>query len=1126
MTPGTCQDRAIRVFISSTFHDMQDERDVLMKFTFPRLRKLCEDRGVTFTEVDLRWGITEEQSQRGEVLPICLAEIEHCRPFFIGLLGERYGWVPQEIPDELIQLQPWLAEHRQKSVTELEILHGVLNNPDMANRAIFYFRDPAWLQQIPPQRRPDFLEVDPVRQGRLAAMKERIKTSELACRVNYPDPATLGQWVLEDLTVAINQMYPPEEAPSPLDRDAAEHEAFARSRAVVEVRPGVFSGVYIGRPEYFARLDEHAAGDGPPLVVLGDSGLGKSALLANWALRYRREHPDVLVLLHFIGATPYSADWAAMLRRVMGELKRHFAIEQEIPDKPDALRIAFANALTMAATRGRAVMVLDALNQLEDCDGAPDLVWLPPVVPGNMRLVLSTLPGRPLVDLQKRQWPTVTVTPLEPAERRTLIVDYLAQYTKRLSPAQVQRIAGARQAANPLYLRALLDELRVFGLYEFLDRRIDYYLVATDVPDLYNRILERWEADYEQDRAHLVRDAMTVLWAARRGLAESELLELLGAGSQPLPRATWSPLSLAAGQSLAVRSGLTGFSHDYLREAVRRRYLPDEPSEQQAHLRLGDYFEARELGRRRIDELPWQLAKAAAWQRLFDLLSNLPFFQAAWTADEFEVKAYWARIEAHSPLRVLDGYRSVLDAPEHQKDANLLWRLGVLLNDAGHPQEAYSLREYLVSYFRETGDRANLPGALTALGLIVDARGNMDRAMALHKEAEEISRELGDRESLHCSLNNQANILFTRGDLAGAMALHKEVEQISRELGSTKGIRCSVNNQANILYVRGDLDGAMALHKDQERMCRSLGMMDGLSSALGGQALILHDRGDLHGAMDLHKEQEKICREIGDWSGLQVSLHSQANIHYFCGDLDAANTLFKESERICRELGDKEGVSKSLNNQANIHVDRGDLETAIVLAKEAEAICRQVGDKRGLTATLTTQALICYHRSDLDIAMRLFKESERVCRELGDKGGLQGSLGNQAAILRARHDFEGAMRLREEQERLCRELGYKDGLSRAILGQAVILNDQGHADRAMQVYQEHEQLCRELGETDGLWHNLYGQAHLLLFQADDPGGAQAKCEEAIRILEETHVRPEYLASARTLLSLIKGRLRG
>jgi len=82
-------------------------------------------------------------------------------------------------------------------------------------------------------------------------------------------------------------------------------------------------------------------------------------------------------------------------------------------------------------------------------------------------------------------------------------------------------------------------------------------------------VLQRWEEDYQRDRPGLVRDAMTTLWAARRGLSESEPLELLGTGGQALARAHWSPLYLAAEQSLVVRSGLIGFFHDFLREAVR-----------------------------------------------------------------------------------------------------------------------------------------------------------------------------------------------------------------------------------------------------------------------------------------------------------------------------------------------------------------------------------------------------------------------------------------------------------------------------------------------------------------------------------------------------------------------------
>ena len=60
------------------------------------------------------------------MLPLCLEEIHRCRPYFIGLLGERYGSLPREIPPDLVERQPWLEQHREKSITELEIIHGVL----------------------------------------------------------------------------------------------------------------------------------------------------------------------------------------------------------------------------------------------------------------------------------------------------------------------------------------------------------------------------------------------------------------------------------------------------------------------------------------------------------------------------------------------------------------------------------------------------------------------------------------------------------------------------------------------------------------------------------------------------------------------------------------------------------------------------------------------------------------------------------------------------------------------------------------------------------------------------------------------------------------------------------------
>ncbi|MCU0736278.1 MAG: DUF4062 domain-containing protein, partial [Methylotetracoccus sp.] len=143
------RDRAVRVFVSSTFRDRVEDRNALMAQVWPALRKLCREWSVEFVEVDLRWGITEEMSQRAETLRHCPAEIKRCRPYFIGLLGERNGWVPgpDSYSEALLQEERWLEQEiARHSVTELEMLHGVLNDPAMAGRAFFYFRDPAYAE--------------------------------------------------------------------------------------------------------------------------------------------------------------------------------------------------------------------------------------------------------------------------------------------------------------------------------------------------------------------------------------------------------------------------------------------------------------------------------------------------------------------------------------------------------------------------------------------------------------------------------------------------------------------------------------------------------------------------------------------------------------------------------------------------------------------------------------------------------------------------------------------------------------------------------------------------------------------------------------------------------------------
>ena len=174
--------QTVRVFISSTFRDMHSERDWLVKRVFPALRERLEKYRVHLIDIDLRWGVTEQQAESGGALDVCLDQIDECRPFFLGLLGERYGWVPTELPERVTSKYGWIRHTTKKSITELEILYGVLNDPKMHDNSLFCFRNPAFIDSVPEPKRKDVRAEDGASADKLKALKAAIKQAQLPIR--------------------------------------------------------------------------------------------------------------------------------------------------------------------------------------------------------------------------------------------------------------------------------------------------------------------------------------------------------------------------------------------------------------------------------------------------------------------------------------------------------------------------------------------------------------------------------------------------------------------------------------------------------------------------------------------------------------------------------------------------------------------------------------------------------------------------------------------------------------------------------------------------------------------------------------------------------------------------------
>ncbi|MCG7852084.1 MAG: DUF4062 domain-containing protein [Methanosarcinaceae archaeon] len=672
--------RTIRLFISSTFRDMHAERDHLVRFVFPELKEKCRKRRVNLIDVDLRWGVTEADAQDGKALDICLDEIDSCRPYFLGLLGHRYGWVPRgqehsitaqeiyhgvlhnDVPSQVMDLRriiegriegkaltdeqvgclvrcyQWDAEKGKHllshnvSEDDLKVIGSVFKNYStyQRDRSFFFFRSEALTRKLARHNIEDFLESEEMDKEKLAALKQEITDSGLPC-FEYDNIEAFDNQVRDILwkrievelgeTVEIEKDW--------LEEEAEFHELFVTDR----------TRRFVGRRNLLDSMRAFCENDGESsvMVITGEPGCGKSALMGRFTEEILHNHPDWSIIPHFVGASPTSTNLRQTLRRFCAYLNRIVGSTEEVPEDIKELLKIFPDMLAKAAENLRILFILDAANQLEKTDNAHDMRWIPHELPENVTFVVSTLAGEAHdAILSRRNKPLVEkVVGLDDVEIKELVNDYLKEIRHEFPNKEVEKTFYEKvKAGNPLYIQVALEELRIFGKFEELADRINN--LPENVSKLFNQVLERIESDFNKP---LVCDCMSLIACGKHGMTAEELQTLLRAyapridsktESEKLPDMLWARLHRAFRSYLFERSGVIDFFHGQLKEAVGEHYLCKEAARIASHRTIANYFENRwkEPYQRALEELPYQQVHSRNLSKLRITLTDFDFIYA------------------------------------------------------------------------------------------------------------------------------------------------------------------------------------------------------------------------------------------------------------------------------------------------------------------------------------------------------------------------------------------------------------------------------------------------------------------------------------------------------------------
>jgi WD40 repeat protein/Cdc6-like AAA superfamily ATPase len=720
ISQGTVQWEKVHVFISSTFNDMHAERDFLVKSVFPELSEWCEARKLRLVDIDLRWGVTEQDAtQNKNVVKVCLDRIDDCRPFFLCFLGQRRGWRPEleDISAETFAEFPGLCEYAgTDSVTEMEIRHALFEplhrghrspkKPEdryyhKADHAFFYLRDDSYLDQLPddiPQLRRVFtnesiddvserMEADrqlnhwreveirqnsdrPVRDYQ-AAWDAAVQSPELAPMAEKENAKltdgrlvefrvkgdrswiSLDQVIIEDLKSAIAERFPLHM--HIVQENDLQHELDQQEKFLFTSSEG-----FISRENDFSELDQYLESDSRKVFVLtAEAGMGKSTLLANWLDKHRQAAPDPaspLMHFRFVGQSDQSTTVYSLLFSILRELKEiHGRLEEEIPDDPQELRQEFINLLAAAGKNQEIVIVLDALNQLQT--GLRDLNWLSWELPQNVKLVVSFKRGEEaaeklIYELEDNDLAVLAeVRPFDKlSERRSLVNNYLEQYLKDLDEQHLEALINSPGANNPLFLKVILSELRIFGVFEDLGRKIreDF---GDSPQSAFQAVLNRLETDPAYtpiDPAQAVPLLFGLLAHSRSGLSVAEvaaiMAEELALDDKQAVVDTIHHYLRQVRPFMARRDKRHDFFFESFLLAARDRYAGEKAEDSSVRKQFKDWH--RSLARyfkqiadpdndatwsgasaRGLSELPYHLAYSAQHDELFSTLTDFNFLE-------------------------------------------------------------------------------------------------------------------------------------------------------------------------------------------------------------------------------------------------------------------------------------------------------------------------------------------------------------------------------------------------------------------------------------------------------------------------------------------------------------------
>lgn len=359
---------------------------------------------------------------------------------------------------------------------------------------------------------------------------------------------------------------------------------------------------------------------------------------------------------------------------------------------------------------------------------------------------------------------------------------------------------------------------------------------------------------------------------------------------------------------------------------------------------------------------------------------------------------------------------SLLDPDDALAKIDALHNKGDVCALTGRTNEALECFEEMLWFAYLLDVRSKAGAALGRIGRIHRTTGQYEKAVEHYETAQRLFLGASDLRGVAATLDDLGKVMWLKGDYNQALILHKQALKLRAELDDDRSTAFTLGNIGVVYQDSGRFSEALFCFQKSMEIRERIGDRQGMIQSAAHVGLVWLDMGETERAVQIWQEALKEARGLGDRLQQAYLLADLGDVERRLGRHEKAHKDLSTAIEIAEALGDRRLLSEAERKLGELLSDQHELEQAQKHIHRALELAESSNNPAGAGTAQRAAAVLSFKRKMFAEAEQRFQKAMEIFSGLGHHLEVARSCESMAAYHEEMGETRKASELRDKAE--------------------------------------------------------------------------------------------------------------